>query len=44
MYYILDLQKIPYIKVPGLNFENELDACQWIDNNGDAVKYTIIEE
>ena len=44
MYYILDLEQNPPVKVPNIQFDTELEACKWIDENGDAVKYTIIKE
>ena len=44
MYYILNLQINPPMKEPDLVFETEQEACDWIDNNGDAVKYTILKE
>lgn len=44
MYYIIDLQQSVPTKVPGLVFQTEDDACEWIKLNGDAVKYTISKE
>ena len=44
MYYIINLLINPPIKVPDLAFESEDEACDWINNNGDAVKYTIVKE
>lgn len=42
MYYILDLRTDPPTEVPNLSFQNEYDACDWINQNGNAVIYTII--
>lgn len=44
MYYILDLQQNPPVKLPNISFNTEFEACEWIGTNGDAVKYTIIKE
>lgn len=44
MYYILDISQNPPIKIPNINFNTEIEACEWIDNNGNAIKYTIIKE
>ena len=41
MYYIIDLQQNPPVRIPNLVFTTEQDACDWININGDAVKYTI---
>lgn len=43
MYYILDIQQNPPVKLSN-SFDTEIEACNWINDNGDAVKYTIIKE
>jgi len=44
MYYILDLEKSPPLAVEGISFSNQADACEWIEENGGIVRYTIIWE
>jgi hypothetical protein len=43
MYYILDLEQTPPEKLSNVEFENKFDACEWIEQNGGIVKYTITE-
>ncbi len=42
MYYIIDLTQDPPSIIPNLQFTNEIDAIDWINNNGDATSYSII--
>jgi hypothetical protein len=42
MYYILDLEQNPPKIIETLEFETEQEACEWIDQNGDAVIYSIV--
>lgn len=44
MYYIIDLRKDPPERVPDVQFETQEECCNWIDENGDASIYIIIEE
>jgi hypothetical protein len=47
MYYIIDLEQTPPIKVPGISFTTKEAACTWIDSQPIACpicRYTIIEE
>jgi hypothetical protein len=42
MYYIIDLTSSSPLVVPNLQFSNEIDAIDWINNNGNATMYTIM--
>jgi hypothetical protein len=42
MYYIIDLTKEQPSVIPNLQFTNEIDAIDWINNNGDATMYSIM--
>jgi hypothetical protein len=44
MYYIIDLETNPPQEVPNLSFETENQACDWINQNGNAIIYSIIEK
>jgi hypothetical protein len=44
MYHILDLRTEPPTEVPNLVFQTELEACEWINQNGNATIYTIIKK
>ena len=44
MFYIIDLRQDPPERVPGVSFETNEECCEWIDENGDACTYSIIEE
>jgi hypothetical protein len=47
MYYILDIENNPPTIVPGVSFQTEEEACNWIDLSGvecPACKYTVIKE
>ena len=42
MWYIIDLTTIPNQQIPDLKFYSEIEAINWINNNGNAVIYTIV--
>ena len=44
MYYIIDIEQNPPLKVPGIEFNTSDQACEWINENGNAAKYIIIWE
>jgi hypothetical protein len=44
MYYIINLTTNPPTEIPNLVFEIENDACDWVNQNGDATEYTIIKK
>lgn len=42
MYYIIDLRNFPPTLIQNLEFNNFDDACDWINQNGDATIFSII--
>jgi hypothetical protein len=47
MYYIIDLESNPPIKVPSISFATKEEACAWIESQPiecTICRYTIIEE